>query len=405
MNSVRSPAFLVAALRPVVVVPGACVEGALAMALPWLVAQATLGTPWLGMASAGLVLAAMLGTLAAPVLERRLGNRNMTVITGFAVVAGLGAAGLCWVLSLPTLAYGFGLAAIAADAACDLGFSSRMPLLARLAGQRLEQFSSTNWLWGIGGAAAGSILAGWAITAQRGTELVVGLVSLSLVVAAGLALLLPRDSRTRASERQLMRALFERQFWTAGAARVTFVLFALVFFAGPIDNLLLPAHLVARDLPANTFGDMLAAVGLGLAAGLWATRSNGPATNRRATVVLGLLGVAAQLGLILWLPEQWLLLTGIFLSAAFVAPLLPMLEAAVLTAARPAQRTLMLATVTTLVGMADVLGTLTFGAVVSWSNSAVALGICFAIACAAALVCGIWLYGGHRGNDGDGVSP
>lgn len=369
-------------------------EGALAVALPWLVAQATLGTPWLGAASAGLVLSAMLGTLAAPVLERRLGNRRMTVLTGFAVVAALAVAALCWAAKLPAPAYGFVLLAMAADAASDLGFASRMPLLARLSAQRLEQFSGANWLWGIGGAAAGSVVAGWALAAHSVIGLAVGLIALSLLVAIGLALLLPRETRRRENKPALMRTLLERQFWTASAVKVAVVLIAVVFFAGPIDNLLLPAHLTARGLPASTFGDMLAAIGLGLGAGLWWVQASGatpdPASQRRTMVVLGLLGFAGQLGLMLWLPQQWLLLTGLFLSASLFAPLLPILEAAMLTAARPAQRTLMLAALSTLIGVADVLGTLSLGALVRESNTTVVLGVCIAVTCVAAAVYSLW---------------
>jgi MFS family permease len=409
-------------------------EGATAAALPWMVAQATLGTPWLGAASAGLVLSAMLGTLIAPLLEHRLGNRRMTVLTAFAVVAALVAAALCWVGTLPAPAYGFVLLAMAADAASDLGFASRMPLLARLSAQRLEQFSGANWLWGIGGAAAGSVVAGWALSAHTVIGLAVGLVSLSLVVAIGLALLLPREPRLRVNKPPMKRALLDRQFWTAAAKKVAVVLIAVVFFAGPIDNLLLPAHLAARGLHASTFGDMLAAVGLGLAAGLWWTQARGsrgnvapplssiptgdgrlrpasgrstpnaapdPANKRRAMVVWGLLGLAGQLGLMLWLPQQWLLLTGLFLSAALFAPLLPMLEAAMLTAARPAQRTLMLAALSTLVAVADVLGTLSLGALVSCCGSAVALGVCLGAACVAAVACSVWPR--QRRSDKNGV--
>jgi hypothetical protein len=390
--------FPVVALRSVVVVPGACVEGALAVALPWTVAQALLGSAWLGAASAGLVLSAMVGTLAAPALERLLGNRRMTVFAGFAAMAALGAAALCWMWALAAPAYGFVLLAIAADAACDLGFTSRMPLLARLSAQKLEQFSGSNWLWGIVGAAAGSVLAGWAIAVDQFVALALGLVLLSLVVAIALAVVLPRESRRRMSHPSMMGALIDPQFWTAAAMKVALVLIALVFFSGPLDNLLLPAHLASHSLPASHFGDILAALGLGLAAGLWwvqsssstADAASSSAKTRRTRVVVGLLGLAGQLALMLWLPPQWLLLAGLFVCAALFAPLLPMLEAAMLTAARPVQRTLMLAALSTLLGLADVLGTLSMGALMNWSSSAVALGVCLGATCLATVVCGVW---------------
>lgn len=385
-----------------VLLPGACVEGALAVLLPWTVAQALLASPWLGAASAGLVAAATTGTLAAPMLERLLGNRSMTVVTGFVVAAALGVAVMCWVWAHDAAAYGFVLLAIAADAACDLGFASRTPLLARLSASKLETFSATNWLWSIGGAAAGSVLAGWAVAADRIVELGWCLVLLSLVVAVGLAVMLPRESRQRSARPSMLRALLQRGFWTTAAVKVAIVLAALVFFSGPLDNLLLPAHLALRSLPASTFGDILAALGLGLAVGMWWMQSGGSvpdaylhhATRRdntqRHKIVLGLLGLAGQLALMLWLPPQWVLLAGLFVCATMFAPLLPMLEAAMLTAAHPAQRTLMLSALSTLMGLADVLGTVSMGALMSRSSSTVALGLCLGVACVAALVCGVW---------------
>jgi predicted MFS family arabinose efflux permease len=92
----------------------------------------------------------------------------------------------------------------------------------------------------------------------------------------------------------------------------------------------------------------------------------------------------------LWLPPHWLLLLGLFICATVFAPLLPVLEAAMLTAAHPAQRTLMLSALSTLVGLADVLGTVSMGALMSWSSSTAALGLCLGVACLAALACGVW---------------
>jgi MFS family permease len=267
-------AFPITTLRAIVVLPGACMEGALAVAAPWMIANATLGTPWLGLASAGVVLAAMLGTLIAPALENWLGNRRMVVSTAFVVMVSLGFAALCWALKFVAPAYAFVLLAIAADAASDLGFASRIPLLAKLSAQRLAQFSSANWLWGIGGAAVGSVMAGWALSAQHVQYLAWSLVLLSLVVAVGLALLLPRESSVRAKTQPVLRLILSRQLWSSDALKLAVVLVAVVFFVGPIDNFLLPGHLAARAWPASTFGDMLAATGLGLAAGLWLAQSH-----------------------------------------------------------------------------------------------------------------------------------
>jgi MFS family permease len=392
-STVSPVKFPTRTLRATVVLPGAFMEGALAVLVPWLVAKATLSTPWLGLASAGVVLAAMLGTLTAPKLESWLGNRRMVVSTAFVVAVSLGSAAVCWALNLAAPAYAFILLAMAADAASDLGFASRMPVLARLSAQRLAQFSAANWMWSIGGAAAGSVVAGWALSADHLLGLASGLVWLSLMVVVGLALLLPRASRRRVKTQPVIQQILSRQLWSSAALKLAAVLVAVVFFVGPIDNLLLPSHLAARAWPANAFGDMLAATGLGLAAGLWLAQSdsftNRTASKRRWVIELGLFGFIGQLILMLWLPQPWLLLGCLFLCAAMFAPLLPMLETAMLTVALPAQRTLMLAELSTLVGAADVVGTVSMGALISYSSSTTALSVCLAAAIAV-VVCCVW---------------
>jgi predicted MFS family arabinose efflux permease len=387
------PKYPTTSLRVMIVLPGACLEGVLATLTPWLIAQKTLGTVWLGLASAGLVLASMLGTLAAPLLERWMGNRRMTVLTAFAVPVALYLAMLFWIDDMSLAAYGFVLLAMAADAASDLGFASRMPLLARLSAQRLEQFSSANWLWAIGGAAIGSIVAGWAMSAKYNLELICAIILLSLITAIGLALLLPRESRIPAHRQPSLAAVFSRRFWTPQAARLALILAAAVLIAGPIDNLLLPGHLTAKQWSADAFGDMLAVTGLGLAVGLWrsqSTLSSQVSVKRGQPMLLGLLGLAGQLGLMLWLPQPWLVLVGLFFCAIIFAPLLPILEAAMLTAAPPAQRTLMLAALSTLLGLADMLGTVLMGALISLSSSTAALAMCFVISLVAALLCYVY---------------
>lgn len=402
MNSGAAARLPVRALRGLVVLPGACVEGALAVALPWTLAQALLGSAWLGAASAGLVLAAATGTLVAPVLERALGNRRMTVLAAFVVAVALGAAAWSWVWPQPLLAYGFVLLAIAADAACDLGFSARMPLLARLAAQRLELFSGANWLWGIGGAAIGSLVAGWAVAAKHIAELVFGLVLLSLLVAIALAVVLPREPRRRVALQPVFQLLRDRRLWTPAVVKMSAVLTVLFFFIGPFDSLLVPAHLASSNLPSSLFGNMLAALGLGLAAGLgwmqWSVSARVPdvdpasasAPTGHKRVVAGLLGLAGQMALMLWLPPQWLLLTGLFTCAFLFAPMLPILEAKMLTAAPSGQRTLVLAAMSTLVGVADGLGALSMGALISWSSTAMTLVVCLGAVCLAAAAFSVW---------------
>lgn len=390
MNARAASTYPALTLRCTVVLPGAFVEGALAVLLPWLIVQATLDTPWLGVASALVVLAALLGALGAPTLARSLGPRRMVITTGFAVVLSLGAACVFWMMGVPAIAYGFALVALAADSACDVGFSARLPLLARLSRQPLVKFSAANWLWGISGAALGSVLAGWAISTQAFGALVFGLVLLSFAVAISLSLLSPRDARLDKRSPAIFGGVFSAGFWTTRAVIVTLALVGFVFFVGPLDNLLVPAHLAARELPASTFGNLVAAAGLGLAIGLVATQSTRfQATHRGLTILLALIGIAAQLGLLLWLPSNWLLIAGVLVSSALFAPLLPMLEAALLTATSASHRMLLLAMVSTFVSMADMMGTLTFGVIVGLSNSTVALSICCAVACGAVLVFGV----------------
>jgi MFS family permease len=401
-GSTSAKRFPINALRVMVLLPGACVEGALAVLLPWTVTSTLLASPWLGAASAGLVAAPIIGTMAAPSLDMRIGHRAMTVISAVVVVAALAAAVVCWIWTYTLLAYSLVLLAIAADAISDLGFASRVPLLARLSARNLESFSASNWLCSIGGAAAGSLMAGWAVAADFLVELVFVLVMLSLIVAIGLGLLLPRQRQRRKTHAPIRSTLLQSQFWTPSAKKVAVIVALLVFVGGPLDNLLLPAHLASRGLPASTFGEMIAATGLGLALGLWKVQSSAQANDaqrhnweRRGTtqhhwITLGLLGIAGQLALMLWLPPQWSLLLGLFLCATLFAPLLPILEAAILRAALPAQRTLMLAALSTVIGLADFFGTVIIGALTSSSGSSIALFVCLATICTAALAYRFW---------------
>jgi hypothetical protein len=53
----------------------------------------------------------------------------MTVLSGFAVVLGLMAAGGLWELGASIFAFGCRLLVLAANAARDIGFSARMPVM------------------------------------------------------------------------------------------------------------------------------------------------------------------------------------------------------------------------------------------------------------------------------------
>jgi MFS family permease len=390
-------AYPVLALRLLVVLPGALVEGALAVALPWLVAKQTQGTAWLGIASAGLMGAALLGALVAPSLEQRAGPRRMTVLAAFAAAGLLVLALWCWAAGQPTLAYLFALTAVAADAACDVGFTARLPVLARLARQRLDRFSAGNWLWAIGGAAVGSVAAGWALDAQRHAALMAVLAATTLAVAVALVCVLPREAKSRRA-RPAMRSLADRGLWRRPLVQLTGAMAALVVFAGPVDNLLLPVHLSSHGWPAEAFGETVAALGLGVACGLALMQGGGTPQQRPLLIGAGLLGLALQLVVVLWLPPRWSMLAGVFVGAALFAPLLPMAEAAALKAAPPAQRTLFVAAWSTLLGVCDVIGTVGFGALVTKTDSTTALGVCVAAALTA--VAAYAAYARRRGRRG-----
>jgi MFS family permease len=375
------------ALRSLVVFPGAFAEGMLAVWLPWSITQATLHTPWLGPVSAALIAAAIAGTLGAPLLNRHLGPRRMTILTALAATLSLTAAAALLLAGSPGLACVFALAAVAADGAGDVGFSALTPLIARLSRQPLVKFTAANWLWTIFGAALGGVFAGWGLQSQASTWLLFALIASSGIVVVGLTCLVPRCRQRDRLPSAGWRDVFSGALWKPGTAAVCLAIFALGFVFGPMDNLLMPAHLASQGRSASTFGNMIAAGGMGLAAGLTVLQLARTPTGRRRLVVVAvaLIGVVLYIGFIWWLPRDVLLLSGVFLATAMLAPLLPMLDAAVLTFTGTEHRALLMALVGTLSSASDLLGTATFGLVVSRVGSGMALAVCFVLACAAAL--------------------
>jgi MFS family permease len=377
------------ALRSLVVFPGAFAEGMLAVWLPWSITQATLHTPWLGPVSAALIAAAIAGTLGAPWLHRHLGPRRMTILTALTATLCLtaAAAAALWLAGSPGLACVFALAAVATDGAADVGFSVLTPLLARLSRRPLAKFAAANWIWTIFGAALGGVFAGWGLQSQAITWLLFALITSSGIVVVGFACLVPRSRQRGGLPSAGWKAVFSGQLWKPGTVAVCLAIFALGFVFGPLDNLLVPAHLASQGRSAATFGNLIAAGGLGLAAGLAILQFTRTPTGRRwlFVVTVALIGVALYIGFIWWLPGDALLLSGVFLATVMLAPLLPMLDAAVLTSTGTEHRALLIAFVGTLSSASDMLGTATFGLVVSRVGSGVALSFCFMLACAAAL--------------------
>jgi hypothetical protein len=369
--------FPLMAMRLAVVAPGAFAEGAFAVALPWMLVQAAQGAWWLGWASALIVAAGIAGNLAAPAAARRLGLRRMTVAGALISLLCVLTAGGLWLAGHHLPAFAAAVCALVADGVSDVGFSARTPALARLCGQPLLRFSGDNWLWGIAGYALGSLAAGWATEAQGTAALLLAVGASSLSVAAGLGWMLPRDGRAAAAlEGRPARAL--SQLLKPALAVAVSMMVWLSFVFGPLDNLLLPAHLAAHGRSADLFGMMIAAGCVGLAAGLVVTHAEGSHGVRGRTVLLvaGSAGVLLQAALVWQLPSAWMLVLGVALSSALIAPLLPLLESALLATAHAGSRTSVVAAAGVLVSGADMAGTAAFGWVLEHHGSDAALAVC-----------------------------
>jgi MFS family permease len=373
------------ALRSLVVLPGAVVEGARVVVLPWLVVQASLGTAWLGLLSALLVAAALAGTLAAPLATEHWGSRRI-VLAGAAVSAmGLGVAGALWYLGFVASAFGVALIAIAADGMADVAFSARTPVMARLAKVQLLQFTSTNWLWSVCGVAVGSALAGiamgnGALDAPSIAWLAACTAALSLLVAVALGALMPRDLRVPHGIRATQITPAKRILWNQRTVLLIVLIAGMSFLYGPVDNLLAPAHLASNDREASAFGAIMAAGAVGLAVGLALTQTVRADRHGRLLLSVGLAGIVAQLILIWWLPNDLALVVGSFVTAAAVAPLLPLLESSALAAAAATHRTVLLAAAGTATSLADLAGTAVFGTLASAAGAGSALGVAAVIA-------------------------
>lgn len=373
------------ALRSLVVLPGALVEGALAVVLPWVVARTSLGTAWLGLLSALLVAAALVGTLAAPLATRHWGSRRVVLAGALVAAVGLGVAATLWFLGFVASAFGVALIAIAADGMADVAFSARTPVMARLAKAPLMQFTSANWLWSVCGVALGSAFAG--ITMGDGTLdtpsitwLAAGTAVLSLLVAAALAVLMPRDARIHLGMRGGPVAHSRRVLWNQRTVLLIVLIAGMSFLYGPVDNLLAPAHLASNNREASTFGAIMAAGAVGLAAGLVLTQTVRADRHSRTLLSVGLAGIVAQLAFLWWLPSDLTLVVISFVTAAAFAPLLPLLESSALNAVASTHRTLLLAVTATAASLADLAGTAIFGTLASAAGTGSALGVATVLA-------------------------
>ena len=367
------------ALRSLVVLPGALVEGALAVALPWLVARASLGTTWLGLMSALLVAAALVGAIAAPVATRHWGSRRVVLAGAGVSAACLGVAAALWFVGFVASAFGVALIAIAADGMADVAFSARTPVMARLAKTPLMQFTSANWLWSVCGVAIGCALAGIAIGDSTLDSpliawLAAGLTVLALLVAIALALLMPRDASIINGMRGVPVGHARRGLWNQRSVLLIALISSISFLYGPVDNLLAPAHLASNDRGASAFGAYMAAGAVGMAVGLGLTQKVSTHRHGRDLLSIGMAGLVVQLAVLWWLPSDLTLAIAAFVAAAAFAPVLPMLESTALKAVASTHRTLLLATAGTTAALADLVGTAVFGALASAAGTATALG-------------------------------
>jgi MFS family permease len=373
----------VLALRGLVVLPGALVEGTFAVVLPWLIVRASLGSAWLGVLPALLVSAALVGTLVAPKATKRWGSRRVVLAAALVAAVSLGFAAVFWFLGWVALAFALALIAIAVDGMADVIFSARTPVMARLAKLPLLQFTSANWLWGVCGIALGSILAGATLGDGKLdnpwiTWLAAGMAVLSLLVAAALAVLMPRDARSSIGMHETVTAS-KRVIWNQRTVLLIALIAGISFLYGPVDNLLAPAHLASREREASTFGAIMAAGATGLAVGLMLTQSL--RANRSGLVLLlGLAGIVAKLILLWWLPSDVVLIVVSFVTAAAIAPLLPLLESAALMAVAATHRTMLLAAAGTAATLADLAGTAVFGTLANAVGTSTALGVAVVLA-------------------------
>ncbi|MFN7474982.1 MAG: hypothetical protein ACK5RJ_09425 [Burkholderiales bacterium] len=373
------------ALRAFVVLPGALVEGALAVALPWLVTRASLGTPWLGVLPALLVAAALVGALAAPFAAKYFGSRRVVLGGALLAATGLGIATTLLLLGFTAAAFGVALTVIAADGLADVTFNARTPFMARLSRVPLQQFTSANWLWSVGGVALGGAMAGVAISDEMRptsaiTWLAASMAVLAFLVALALTVLMPRDSRIShgvAGERPNAPKRDPRN------PRIL-LLFALIaglsFLYGPVDNLLAPARLASNGRDASTFGALAAVGAMGLAMGLMLTHAVCTDRYGKTLLLVGLAGIVAQIALLWWLPRDPALVLGSFVTAAVAAPLLPLLQSSALKAVASTHRTAMLAAAVTTVSLADLVGTAVFGALAGAVGTGCALGVATVLA-------------------------
>lgn len=373
------------ALRSLVVLPGAMVESALAVVLPWLVARASLGTTWLGLLSAILVAAALVGTLAAPLATKHWGSRRVVLGGTVVAAASLGIAAALWFFGFVASAFIVALIAIAADGTADIAFSARAPVMARLAKTPLMQFTSANWLWSICGVALGSALAGITMgdSSLDGSSimwLAAGTAVLSLLVAAALVVLMPRDARILHGIGGGPVAHSRRVLWNQRTVLLIMLIAGMSFLYGPVDNLLAPAQLAGNDREASTFGFIMAAGAVGLVVGLVVTRTMHSERYGRAQLSVGLTGIVTQFTILWWLPSDLVLVAASFITAAAVAPLLPLLETSALVAVASTQRTLLLGAAATAASLADLAGTAVFGAMAQAMGTGEALGVASVVA-------------------------
>jgi MFS family permease len=195
-----------------------------------------------------------------------------------------------------------------------------------------------------------------------------------------LAVLMPRDSRIPHGIRGVPITPSKRVLWNQRTVALIALIAGMSFLYGPVDNLLAPAHLASNGREASTFGAIMAAGAVGLAVGLVLSQTVCVDRYGMAVLSVGLAGIFAQLALLWWLPSDLALVVVSFVTAAAVAPLLPLLETSALKAVASMHRTVLLAAAANAASLAELAGTAVFGALAGAAGTGSALGVAAVLA-------------------------
>jgi predicted MFS family arabinose efflux permease len=381
-------------LRLLVVLPGAFVEGSLGVALPWTLASNVADGLSLGVLTGGVIACGVLGSLTGGSAANRFGERRVAVVCAASSAVALVWAALNFVSGVMAQTYIGLLIVFFCDSAADVAGHSRLPVIARLSKVSLTRLASGNWLWVLAGAIAGGIFSGWCLDGGHDGLLAHVIVIGALLTLFGLVLVLPRDqTKVFPSHRA---PTFKNLIGFVRQQRELIIIGSLVLggavLLGPADQLIVPFLLNRAGYSAEFFSWVVAASALGAAIGLAGASHFLDLEQRRGSVILaGTFGVAAYIGLWLAVPSATVILAGMLLVSALVAPMLPVLEAAFLRCATARYRSILIGALTAAAGMADALGGLVMGAALDWLGPSVLLVVVLSLVVAGGLLTA-WTY-------------